>query len=256
MRRAVLVIGVTALIVAGCAADADSGADSTTPSTTTTSAPTSITSTTEGTTTSAVDPVGETAEYRWVAEQIDGVETITLTTLESIPEAATVVEFATTVIDDGDGFKVCLIGVAQSLPPQCGGPIAEGLEAGPWAETASGVTWGGRVVRVSWPPVDGRVTLIDEASQRSGDPINAYPEGRVFDPGTEYTIEELQLLQEQITEAMHDLGFESFGAGLSVGQQIHITLPVVDRATIRSLAAVADDPSILQVSGAGAIIDG
>lgn len=48
-----------------------------------------------------------------------------------------------TVLDDGSGPEFCLGGVAQSLPPQCGGPL---LVKWTWPEKgweeASGTTWG------------------------------------------------------------------------------------------------------------------
>jgi hypothetical protein len=50
-----------------------------------------------------------------------------------------------TVLDDGDGPELCLGGVAESLPPQCGGPPIDGWD---WTdhegsyEQASGVRWG------------------------------------------------------------------------------------------------------------------
>ncbi len=53
--------------------------------------------------------------------------------------------YPVTVIDDGDGAVVCLGGVAESLPPQCGGPRAIGWD---WAdhegayEEAAGVRFG------------------------------------------------------------------------------------------------------------------
>ncbi|WP_134767242.1 hypothetical protein [Nocardioides sp. 1609] len=54
-----------------------------------------------------------------------------------------------TVLDDGNGAELCLGGVAQSLPPQCGGP---GLVGWDWADHAgdfedvSGTRWGDFVV--------------------------------------------------------------------------------------------------------------
>jgi len=49
-----------------------------------------------------------------------------------------------TVLDDGDGPELCLGGVADSLPPQCGGPKITGWD---WAvhemhEDQAGVKWG------------------------------------------------------------------------------------------------------------------
>lgn len=48
-----------------------------------------------------------------------------------------------TVLDSGEGPELCLGAVAESYPPQCGGPRLEGFEWGDvGAEEASGVTWG------------------------------------------------------------------------------------------------------------------
>lgn len=55
---------------------------------------------------------------------------------------------AVTVLDDGDGPELCLGGVMESYPPQCGGPELLGFE---WPEGSyeeeSGVRWGTYVVR-------------------------------------------------------------------------------------------------------------
>lgn len=48
-----------------------------------------------------------------------------------------------TVLDPGTGPQLCLGAVAESYPPQCGGPAIEGFEWGDVGfEEASGVTWG------------------------------------------------------------------------------------------------------------------
>lgn len=104
---------------------------------------------------------GGTDEFRMF--DVDGATVTTRLALADLPARATVVEFAGTLIDSGDGPELCLGGVAASLPPQCGGPVVEGLIMGDWAERASGVTWGDRNVTVQWPPVAGRLTLIRDA---------------------------------------------------------------------------------------------
>jgi hypothetical protein len=53
-------------------------------------------------------------------------------------------EASATVLDDADGPRLCLGGVADSLPPQCAGPPLVGWD---WAtvegeQSASGSTWG------------------------------------------------------------------------------------------------------------------
>jgi hypothetical protein len=48
-----------------------------------------------------------------------------------------------TVLDSGDGPELCLGPVAESYPPQCGGPALAGFEWGDVGfEEASGVKWG------------------------------------------------------------------------------------------------------------------
>lgn len=60
-----------------------------------------------------------------------------------VPEGPVTTHGLVTVLDDGDGPEMCLGAVAESYPPQCGGPRLEGFDFGDvGAETASGVTWG------------------------------------------------------------------------------------------------------------------
>ncbi|QTV79535.1 hypothetical protein [Microbacterium sp. NIBRBAC000506063] len=50
-----------------------------------------------------------------------------------------------TVLDDGSGPELCLGGVMESHPPQCGGPALTGWDWSDWEghyEEASGVRWG------------------------------------------------------------------------------------------------------------------
>ena len=92
--------------------------------------------------------------------EVDGIEVVTPTRLEQHPERATRVEFITTVIDSGNGPELCIGGVDDSLPPQCSGPVANGLDMDGWSENLNGVRWGDRSVVVTWPPIDGRVEVI------------------------------------------------------------------------------------------------
>lgn len=93
--------------------------------------------------------------------EVAGVEVQVMTPLEELPDHATVVRFSGTLIDSGDGLELCMGGVALSLPPQCSGPVVDGLDRAGWTETQNGVTWGGRRVTVAWPPTaDGHFTLV------------------------------------------------------------------------------------------------
>jgi hypothetical protein len=60
-----------------------------------------------------------------------------------VPEGEVRTRGLVTVLDDGDGPEMCLGPVAESYPPQCGGPAIEGFEWGDvGAEEAAGVRWG------------------------------------------------------------------------------------------------------------------
>jgi len=108
---------------------------------------------------------------------VGGVEVVTPTMLAELPEQATRVRFMTTVIDSGNGPELCLGGVMDSLPPQCSGPVTEGLNMDGWSEEASGVRWGEQTVVVTWPPVDGAVQV--ESQSDAVFPSIDYPPGRL-----------------------------------------------------------------------------
>jgi len=92
--------------------------------------------------------------------EVGGVEVVTPTSLGELPERATHVEFTTTVIDSGNGPELCIGSVLHSLPPQCSGPIAAGLDMDGWSEEVNGVRWGDRTVVVTWPPIGGVVEVL------------------------------------------------------------------------------------------------
>lgn len=120
-----------------------------------------------------VDPPPVTTKHVVRVFDLDGLEAVTVaaTTIDfvELPIRAERVEFTTMIIDSGPGPNICIGAVAQSLPPRCSGPIADGLEMGDWSDEAQGVRWGERTVVVSWPPVDGHVQLLDEAEARFQD---------------------------------------------------------------------------------------
>lgn len=72
--------------------------------------------------------------------------------------------YPVTVLDDGDGAELCLGGVMESLPPQCGGPVIVGWD---WAEhtdafeEASGVRWGEFLVTGTYDPAADEFTPAD-----------------------------------------------------------------------------------------------
>lgn len=99
------------------------------------------------------------------------------------PEGLVQTQAPVTVLDDGDGPELCLGGVAESLPPQCGGPRLRGWD---WAELdghfeeAHGVRWGDFHVVGSYDGGghDGVVTVeeVTPASEWGGEPPS-YDEG-------------------------------------------------------------------------------
>lgn len=109
------------------------------------------------------EPGLETATS-WRTFDVDGLAVEVLTPLAELPQHATVVRFTGTLIDSGrGGLELCITGVNDSLPPQCRGPVVDGLDPTGWTETQSGVTWGERTVTVAWPPTgNGHLTLVDD----------------------------------------------------------------------------------------------
>lgn len=110
--------------------------------------------------------------------EVDGIRVISFTSLSELPEAASKVEFTSTIIDSGSGPEICIGAVLTSLPPQCNGPIIDGLVMGDWAETASRVSWGERTVVVSWPPnEDSKLTLFSdrESEERTSQINDGFP---------------------------------------------------------------------------------
>lgn len=66
-----------------------------------------------------------------------------------------------TVLDPGDGPQLCLGAVAESYPPQCGGPAVADFEWGDvGAEEAGGVTWGQYALTGTF---DGSTFTVTEA---------------------------------------------------------------------------------------------
>ena len=108
---------------------------------------------------------------------------------------------------NGEEAQLCLGAVAESYPPQCGGPPISGWD---WAavdgeETASGVTWGTYAVQGTW---DGtRFTVTQPPIMLAlYDPM-ASPDPRE-DPANAGTSDEADLLtiQDELAEAVDILG--------------------------------------------------
>lgn len=94
--------------------------------------------------------------------EVAGSVVWTRTDLEALPDKATVVRVTSMLIDSGKGLELCVSGVDESLPPQCAGPVVDGLDPTGWTETIDDVTWGTHTVIVAWPPVDKHLTLITD----------------------------------------------------------------------------------------------
>jgi hypothetical protein len=126
-------------------------------------------------------------------------------TLPRPAAAGAVLAQAVVLQKDGGTPELCLGGVAESYPPQCGGPPVAGWD---WAavegsETASGVTWGSYAVTGTWDAARFTVTgtpvplsLFDPAARIDprSDPANP-------GPGDEAT---LLRLQEELHAAAYN----------------------------------------------------
>jgi hypothetical protein len=78
------------------------------------------------------------------------------------------------VLDDGDGPEMCLGGVAESYPPQCGGPALTDFEWGDVGfEEASGVRWGSYALTGTF---DGTAFTVTDAIPAALYDVMAEPE--------------------------------------------------------------------------------
>lgn len=137
-----------------------------------------------------------------------------------IPTASGPVVGVTTVLDDGDGAELCLGGVMQSLPPQCGGPKLIGWDwsdvAGDYEE-ANGTRWGDFAVTGTFdgtdftptdvvpadeydPPVDVEDPVEPDFSTPCEEPAG----GWVVDPAT--TTEEAQAAGIRVARRLPTFG--------------------------------------------------
>ncbi|WP_140011743.1 hypothetical protein [Nocardioides plantarum] len=161
-----------------------------------------------------------------------GTETSSSSSSEPVPPAqvtspttAAAVDLLTTtypvtVLDDGDGAELCLSGVDESLPPQCGGPRLPGWS---WSEhtgdfeNVSGTRWGEFVVTGTFDGTDMTPTEVVAATDWD-DPGTSTstsrdfaspcpePEGgwRPIDPAT--TTERTQQQAVRVAEALPTYG--------------------------------------------------
>ena len=85
-----------------------------------------------------------------------------------------------TVLDPGDGPQLCLGAVAESYPPQCGGPAVADFDWGDVGfEEASGVTWGSYALTGTYDGTTFTATdaipaaLYDAMAEPQDDPLGA-----------------------------------------------------------------------------------
>ena len=116
-----------------------------------------------------------------------------------------------TVLDDGDGPELCLGGVAESLPPQCGGPALVGWD---WSdhegdfEEVRGTRWGDFQVVGTY---DGeQLTVIEVVAGEDVEPGPSEPEG----PGWTTPCEDMTVVDPT------RLGYEDFEAATSAAGRL------------------------------------
>jgi hypothetical protein len=97
-----------------------------------------------------------------------------------VPEGEVRTQGLVMVLDDGDGPELCFGAVAESYPPQCGGPALEDFDFGDvGAEQASGVTWGQYALTGTFDGTTFTVTdaipaaLYDVMAEPEQDPLAA-----------------------------------------------------------------------------------
>ncbi|MFC7430696.1 MULTISPECIES: hypothetical protein [unclassified Agrococcus] len=148
-----------------------------------------------------------------------------------------------TVLDDGDGPRLCLGAVQESYPPQCDGVPLDGWD---WAATegweeASGVRWGafavqgaydGERLAVASPPI--MLALYDPA------PIAQEP----LEPGTA-SAEQLLEIQEALSDALGGRALGSWTGEGRLEQQV-----VYDDGTLQAHLDAAYGANVVRVTSA------
>jgi hypothetical protein len=113
----------------------------------------------------AVDPSGSGGSA--AAAPSDGAPT-------PVPDGEVRTQGLVMVLDDGDGPEMCLGGVAESYPPQCGGPALTDFEWGDVGfEEASGVRWGSYALTGTF---DGTAFTVTDAIPAALYDVMAEPE--------------------------------------------------------------------------------
>ena len=95
---------------------------------------------------------------------VDGIKVFTGLDIDDLPTQASVVAFTGVVIDNGNGGPELGLSLHRwSVPPECSGPIVDGLRFDEsWVRGNTPKTWGSHSLLVSWPPRHGRVEVVEE----------------------------------------------------------------------------------------------
>jgi len=167
---------------------------------------------------------------------------------DAIAAPGQVIGQGTVLQKDGEEPQFCLGGVAESYPPQCGGPEIVGWDwdAVDGEESASGVTWGAYALTGTW---DGTVFTSESAVM-----LALYDPMPVVDPLTDPANagdtpeDELLTIQDDLTASAP---FEVLTSGAQNGY-LFVTV-VYDDGTIQ--AWVDDAYGIDKVAIRGALTD-
>ncbi len=124
----------------------------------------------------AVDPAGSGGP----ASADAPAETPAGTPPAPVPDGEVRTSGLVTVLDAGTGPEMCLGAVAESYPPQCGGPAVEGFEWGDvGAEEANGVTWGQYALTGTY---DGTTFTVTDAIPAALYDVMAEPDAGGLEP--------------------------------------------------------------------------
>lgn len=193
------------------------------------------------------------ADSLWRAFSVADAEVWTRCRPEGLPWRAHQVSLTAVVIDNGEGPKACPV-VRMSRPPKGGGPYVDGLVMDQsWSETYKGVTWGRRALVISWPPVDGRVSLLtDRPVDRSGSG------GRHRAPGAKghFDSSSVQRARDSLTAVPYADVYRYSIRSEPSSNRVVVSVLVADGWTVSQLAASIDNAAMLLVEGRAAILDG
>ncbi len=172
-----------------------------------------------------------------------------------VPAAPTAVPAATgpvrsrwlpTVMDTGDGPELCLGAIAESYPPQCGGPAVAGWDwqdHAPYAEQQGRVRWGTFAVTGTW---DGTTFTVTEAVPGAlYDPALEEEPVALPTPSREYSPAELEAIATEAGEVLPG------AQGAYADQEGHVLVDVTyDDGSLQDHADARWGAGVVVVSGA------